>query len=329
MTSASESATASGTSARRRRAAVESGRRPKGGRILRARLPGQHEDAAHPEPSSAGDVLGRVVPDHRHVARGKAAAEIGGQARQRSPEHDRAGLAADQRPDTGRELQRGNEGAAVERRAPSREPPRVPVHGEERGAAADQAERAVHVREAQVRIAIADHDRSDPGTRLVRGFVGHEVLPLELPPAVGPRDHEQGLALEPRRRIGGGGAGRRHDPLFGDRQAGGLEPSRQGAPMGRREVGGDPERDSAREQRRQRRAGPREVPALHDQHAVRVQHEAPHAGEDRPQHGGFRVGGGAARVHRRDTTASRASRHGRRAAPGRGGTAVGTRWWRG
>ena len=268
-------------------------------------------------------------PDHRHVPRGQPAAEIGGQAGQRRPEHDRAGLAADHRPDTGGEFQRDDEGAAVERRAPSREPPGVPVHGEERRATPDQAERAVQVREAQVRIAIADHDRSDPGARLVRGFVAHQVLPVELPSPIGPRDHEQRLALETRCRVGGGGTGRRHDPLFGDRQAGGLESSRQGAAVGRREVGGDPEWDPAREQRRQRGPGPREVPALHDQDAVRVQHEPAHAGEDGPQRGGLRVGGGQARVHRGDTTARGASRHGRRAGLQRGGTAARIGRWPG
>ena len=61
----------------------------------------------------------------------------------------------------GRELEADDGGPGVERRPSRRQPPGVAVHGQERGAAADQPERGVEVAVREVVAAVADDHRRD------------------------------------------------------------------------------------------------------------------------------------------------------------------------
>ena len=174
-TSANEGATASGMArdrrSRRPSPVPRAGRtRAAGRRRARRRgLAGEHQHAAHAQPPGAARCPGQ---DRRPTI---ATSRAGDAGRPRSAATPASavrnmigpGLPHSTAGDAGRELERGDEGAAVERRAAWREPPRVPVHRQQGGAAADEPEGAVDVRVAQVLVAVPDDHGGGPGARRV------------------------------------------------------------------------------------------------------------------------------------------------------------------
>ena len=119
---------------------------------------------------------------------GHAPPEIVPQPGERLSKDDRRRLAEDRRPAAGRELEADDDRAGIERRTLRRQPPRVAVHGEERGPGTNQPERGVLGPEREVVAAIADDQRGDVPGRGLGLLAGHQMLAVELPEGVRRRD---------------------------------------------------------------------------------------------------------------------------------------------
>jgi hypothetical protein len=117
------------------------------------------------------------------------------------------------------------------------------VHGQEVGSVADQPERPVEVLEAEVGAAVPDDHSRGARIGYICLLVAHEVLAIELAAAVGRGDHVQRPARIRSPRASGRRARCGDDPVVGDGYPAGPEPPGQRAPVGRREVGRDAERD--------------------------------------------------------------------------------------
>jgi hypothetical protein len=133
-----------------------------------------------------------VVTDHREQAAGQPLPEVGVEAVDGLAEDDRRGLAERPRRATGRELEADHERPGIEGRAAGGQPPRVPMHREQLGAAPYEPERDVEVAVRQVVARVADDDGRDRALRRGLGSIGvQEGLVVELATRVLGGEHER------------------------------------------------------------------------------------------------------------------------------------------